>query len=283
LHDGAVRYIHDRGAMEVEVRHDHEAGARNAVKLINSHKPKKVHLFDASRPHSPAQSMPYQSAVAKLSGMTSEPKTDIARARQFEFGESIDPKKLSLHTTFQDFHRHAFEIRHGDEVVGSLSGFHDGKGRMNIQSVGLSQEKFGGRAALGALGPRGVRQLGRELRQHGYHTAWSPTRTTGLRSASQNRLVPDRTLPESVADALIKQQLNETAALIYAYPVAGGAYKVGKIDSTLTHACLIDVLGNPRPLCGRVKPEHILDDEVMRKDAHTATCKGCQRKMGAMR
>lgn len=121
----------------------------------------------------------------------------------------IDPEKLSLASAYHDEHQgfHTFDIKHGDEIIGTLSGNHDGEGRLNIRTVRLNK-RFGSTAeARGALGTRGVMKLGRELRRHGYHTAWSNSRATGMRSSSRFRsggedysIVPYTRLPEGVLD-----------------------------------------------------------------------------------
>lgn len=123
------------------------------------------------------------------------------------FNVRVDPGKLTLHSAYHDEQQgaHQFDIKHGDEIVGSLGGTHGGDGRLNIRTVRLNSDRFGNTAdARGALGTRGVLQLGRELRRHGYNTVWSNSRGTGTRGASRfkiagnNFFVPDTRLPEGV-------------------------------------------------------------------------------------
>lgn len=67
--------------------------------------------------------------------------------------------------------------------------------------------------------------------------------------------------------------------MIKCAPVAGAAYpKTRKTQSTLTHA--VEIVNDRiiRVLCGRVKPEHILDDWALMTD-DLPTCTACQRKV----
>ena len=145
------------------------------------------------------------------------------------FDTRVDrPRELKLEPIKQvqmrpGVHAHGFAIHHPDhgkigEVWGE-AGADAGTGHrpMNITSVGLDHEFVSDLGlehetdAKGVLGTAGVRQLGRELRRHGFSHAWSDSRMTGLRSKSHKRHVDSVSLPadESVADVLITQQLSE--------------------------------------------------------------------------
>jgi len=131
-----------------------------------------------------------------------------------------DPHLLRLRKAYSDEAEEHGDVAHGFTIyhdnhghVGSLHAVSHGDS-LNVTHMHLDGAyESGDNSAVGALGPAGVRQLGRELRRHGFKTVWSDSRATGTRGKyAASHLVPDIKLKEGVADALITQQLREVAA-----------------------------------------------------------------------
>jgi hypothetical protein len=104
----------------------------------------------------------------------------------------------------------------------------------------------------------------------------------GLRSYAHPELVSGRAKQLYLTHAG-QEALNETPhgtstdpSNIKTRAVAGAAYKSNDIRSTLTHA--VDQTTD-KPLCGRVKPENILDDPYAVDDENApATCPVCAKR-----
>jgi len=62
--------------------------------------------------------------------------------------------------------------------------------------------------------------------------------------------------------------------MLKAIPILAANYK-GKIKETLTHIADTEDM---KPLCGKVKAEHLSDDSYTWEDPSEATCKTCLSK-----
>lgn len=149
-----------------------------------------------------------------------------------------DPHKLKLKRTGKkydrenDEHLYDFEIKHpAHGVVATLHGRANtpepGYHGLNIGALYLSDDfakKIGAGAegawdyetAAGALGVAGIRQIGRELRRHGFTHARTDSRESGVRGRPNNKhngggsfgYIDDKPLPET-AESLICMALSE--------------------------------------------------------------------------